>query len=113
LTGFDTHRSATVFSQIYEIGAFADFHILEKLRLRLGYTATWLLGVAASNDQVDFNLEGSAARQTFGAQILNQARTTGNLGQLLTIPNSIPHGHTNNNGSILYFGPQVELQFYF
>ena len=60
LTAFDTHRNATVFSQIYEIGAFADFHILQKLQLRLGYTSTWITGVATANDQVDFNLHGNA-----------------------------------------------------
>jgi hypothetical protein len=111
--GFDTHRSATVFSQIYEMGAFADFHILEKFRLRLGYTATWLIGVAASNDQVDFNLEGTAARQGFGAQGLTQALQSGNLNQLLSVPQTIPHGRVNNNGSMIYFGPQIELQFFF
>jgi len=108
-TAFDTRRNSTVFSQIYTIGAFADFHILQKLQLRLGYTSTWLLGVATANDQVDFNLEGSAARQA-GLQQIQQG---GNLNQAISAQQAVPHGHNANNGSIMYFGPQIELQFFF
>jgi len=113
LTAFDTHRSASVFGQIYTLGAFADFNILQRLHLRLGYTATWLLGVATANDQVDFNLMGYQARQAFGLQGLNQALSAGNLQQIRSAQQSIPHGRGNNNGSIMYFGPQIELQFFF
>lgn len=113
LRAFDTKRNDWNFGQIYELGAFADFHILERLRLRLGYTSTWLVGVAVSNDQVDFNLQGSAARQQFGAAGFNQIIQSGNLNQLFNVQNSIPHGHFTNNGSLIYFGPQIELQFFF
>ncbi len=61
------------------------------MRLRLGFNAIWLVGVAASNDQVDFNLHGT--------DTVN--------------PQSVPHGHSSNNGSMLYFGPQIEMQFFF
>jgi hypothetical protein len=110
---FDTMRHATVFSQIYNIGAFADINILERLRLRLGYTATWLLGVATANDQVDFNLHGSGSMQ--GNSLLNllSALAGANGGGINNVSNSIPHGRVSNNGSILYFGPQIELQFFF
>jgi hypothetical protein len=112
-TAFDTQRHATVFGQIYTLGAFADFNILQKLHLRLGYTATWLLGVATANDQVDFNLMGYQARQAFGLSGVDQALSSGNVRQLRNAQQSIPHGRTNNNGSIMYFGPQIEMQFFF
>jgi hypothetical protein len=113
LLGFDTMRHSTVFSQIYELGGFADFHLLQKLRLRLGFTATWLVDVAAANDQVNFNLQGREARQAFGLAGLNQILQSGNFGQLFNVQQTIPHGKFNNHGSMLYFGPQIELQFFF
>jgi hypothetical protein len=113
LTAFNTLRHATVFGQIYEMGGFADFNLLQKLHLRLGYTATWLTGVATANDQVDFNLMGYQARQAFGLTGLEHALTSGNLQQINNAQQAIPHGRENNNGSMLYFGPQIELQFFF
>lgn len=114
LTAFDTKRNAWNFGQIYELGMFADFNILQRLRLRLGYTSTWLCGVAVSNDQVDFNLMGAQARQAFLQQQLTPGGAmTPTLEQLRNVQNSIPHGHVNNNGSLIYFGPQIEFQFFF
>jgi hypothetical protein len=110
---FDTMRHATVFAQVYNMGAFADINILERLRLRLGYTATWLLGVATSVDQVDFNLHGSGNGQGGSLFSLLSAIAGGNTSGINNVSNSIPHGRVNNNGSQLYFGPQIELQFFF
>jgi hypothetical protein len=110
---FDTMRHATVFAQVYNIGAFADINILERLRLRLGYTATWLTGVATANDQVDFNLHGSGSGQLSSLLSLLSALAGANGSAINNVSNSIPHGRVNNNGSILYFGPQIELQFFF
>jgi hypothetical protein len=109
VTAFSTDRHATVFSQVYELGAFAYINFLERLRLRLGYTSTWLLGVATSVDQVDFNLKGSQAMQASGLLGLLNALATGNTSAM---SNNIPHGRVNNNGSLIYFGPQIELQFF-
>ena len=113
LTGFDTHRNATVFSQIYEIGGFVDISILQKLHLRMGYTNTWLTGVATSNDQLDINLGGSQALSRFGGAGFNQIIQSGGLNALSNVQSQIPHGRVNNNGSLMYFGPQIELQFFF
>lgn len=113
LTAFNTLRHATTFGQIYELGAFADINLLQKLRLRLGYTSTWLCGVAVSNDQVDFNLQGAQARQAFGLGGVERALQSGNLNAINNAQGSIPHGRENNNGSLMYFGPQIELQFFF
>lgn len=61
--GFDFKRHLTVpASQIYEAGAFLDFNILERMRLRVGYNAMFLVNVAPASDQVDFNLANPSGR---------------------------------------------------
>ncbi len=55
--GFAGSKSETQFSQMYEIDAFVDFHILERLTLRLGYNTMWFLDMANVVDQYDFNLQ--------------------------------------------------------
>jgi hypothetical protein len=82
LVGFQTLRSGVIFSQIYEVGAFLDVCWLERLRVRAGYNAMWLLQVASVEDQIDFNLQNT-------------------------------RGRTNNNGSIFYHGPLIEVEFLF
>jgi len=113
LTAFNTTRSAWNFAQVYQLGAFADINLLEKLRLRLGYTAFWLTGVAAASDQVDFNLAGTQSRQSLGVQGLTNALESGNLKSIFAAENAYPHGTGNNNGSMIFYGPQVQLQFFF
>jgi hypothetical protein len=113
LTAFNTTRSATVFAQVYQLGAFADINLLEKLQLRLGYTAFWLEGVAAANDQVDFNLQGVQSRASLPASVLQNFLQTGNLKQIFGAENAYPHGNVNNNGSMIFFGPQVLLRYVF
>jgi hypothetical protein len=112
LTAFDTHRHATVFSQAYQLALYADFHLLssDRLRLRLGYTSLWLAGIASAQDQVDFNLLGFQARQL---ALQNQTFGTSFLTNVNNAQQAIPHGHINNSGSAIYFGPLAELQFFF
>jgi hypothetical protein len=45
-----------VLSQVYDLNAFVDFHLLERARLRFGYTAMWLVDAAAVDREVNFNL---------------------------------------------------------
>jgi hypothetical protein len=113
LTAFNTQRTDWSFGQIYQLGAFADINILERLRLRLGYTSMWLNGVATSVDQVDFNLKGFEARQAFGLNGVAKAIETGSLQNINNAQQSIPHGRFNDRGSMIYFGPLVEMQFCF
>jgi hypothetical protein len=55
--GFDTSGKTTNgLAGIFEVGAFVEFHILEKCRLRGGYNVIWLTGVNMAQDQLDFNL---------------------------------------------------------
>jgi hypothetical protein len=61
--GFHTRRTTSGFGQIYDVGAFVDFHLLERARLRLGYNALWLVGVATAVDNLDFDLSNPGGRQ--------------------------------------------------
>jgi hypothetical protein len=54
--GFQNELSSTIFSQMYEIGAFAEIHITERMKVRAGYNALWVLHVDAVVDQYEFNL---------------------------------------------------------
>ncbi len=57
LVGIDAKRNEVVpFAGIYEAGAFLDFNILERLRLRVGYSGMFLVNVAPASDQIDFDL---------------------------------------------------------
>jgi hypothetical protein len=113
LTAFNTMRHAWSFAQVYQLGAFADINLLERLRLRLGYTAFWITGLAVAVDQVDFNLQGYQARQALGVQGLANALQSGNLRSVFAAENAYPHGRVNNDGSAIFFGPQIQLQFFF
>jgi hypothetical protein len=113
LTAFNTMRHAWSFAQVYQLGAFADINLLERLRLRLGYTAFWLTGLAVAVDQVDFNLQGYQARQALGVQGLANALQSGNLRSVFAAENAYPHGRANNDGSVIFYGPQIQLMFFF
>jgi hypothetical protein len=57
LVGVDSKRNEVIpFAGIYEAGAFLDFNILEKMRLRVGYNGMFLVNVAPASDQIDFDL---------------------------------------------------------
>jgi hypothetical protein len=54
--GFDLNRHDTLFSQVYEGGAFFDFFLLERMRLRAGYNFFWLVDVGEAFKEVSFDL---------------------------------------------------------
>jgi hypothetical protein len=54
--GFDNHRTTVAFGQIYDIGAFVEVHLMDRLRVRAGYNIFWAIGLATSVDELDFNL---------------------------------------------------------
>ncbi len=72
LVGFTGHRNAVSFGEMYDIGLFVDFHILERLRLRAGYNAMWLLGVATAVDNLDFNLANTLGNKSNYGSIFYQ-----------------------------------------
>jgi hypothetical protein len=122
--GFDTTRHNTVFGQVYDIGAFAQYSILERLRFRAGYDATWLCGIATAVDQVDFNLGGAPGvsvsplrANTAQQALINLVQAQLRLGVINTATlqqvQNAPHGRVNFNGSTVYHGPMFELEFLF
>jgi hypothetical protein len=54
--GFDQSQSRTAFAQVYEGGAFFEFHIAEKFQIKAGYNVLLMGGVVGAEDRVDFNL---------------------------------------------------------
>jgi hypothetical protein len=70
LFGFQTERSSVIFSQMYEIGAFAELHLTERMRLRAGYNALWILHVDAVVDQYNFDLSQPEGRIDHNGSIL-------------------------------------------
>lgn len=81
--GPNAHRSTVRFAHIYELGLFLDFLLSERIRIRGGYQALWIVNVPEAQEQVDFNLaniEGARGRHT---------------------------------GSIFYHGPAIEIHLGF
>jgi hypothetical protein len=60
--GFDNHHTSVGFGQVYELGAFAEFHLLDRCRIRAGYSIFWTLGLATGVDNIDFNLRDRFGR---------------------------------------------------
>jgi hypothetical protein len=55
-TGFSVGRGDTIFSQMYELGGFAEVHFTERFKMRAGYNALWVLHIDAVVDQYEFDL---------------------------------------------------------
>lgn len=53
-------RNDIIFSHVYELGAHVDLYLLERLRVRAGYTGLFLLDVSEAVDQINFNLRDTA-----------------------------------------------------
>ncbi|MFM7151318.1 MAG: hypothetical protein ACKO23_15895, partial [Gemmataceae bacterium] len=54
--GFNNSQTTVKLSALGEVAGFVDFHVLERLRLRAGYTFIMGLGFAPAENQIDFNL---------------------------------------------------------
>ncbi len=54
--GFSDRRDATIFSQIYEVGAYMDLYAFSRFHLRAGYQCLWVLDVQDATGQFDFDL---------------------------------------------------------
>lgn len=63
LIGFDTSRSHTMFSQLYEIGVGLEFRPWECVRIRGGYSMLWLLQAPEAVGQVNFDLTATKGRR--------------------------------------------------
>lgn len=60
--GFDESRESVTLGQVYEAAVYADVHMLERLRLRVGYTALMAVGVSVAGSQVNFDLSNPSSR---------------------------------------------------
>jgi hypothetical protein len=54
--GFDLTRHDSLFSQVYEGGAFFDIYVFERMRVRAGYNLLWLVDIAEAVREVNFDL---------------------------------------------------------
>jgi hypothetical protein len=52
--------SKTTFGSIYETGVYLDVFLCDRVRLRGGYNAMWVVNVADAAENVDFNLRDRA-----------------------------------------------------
>jgi hypothetical protein len=72
LQGFDVKSQGTLFGQLYELNAFFDFHLLERLRFRVGYQAIWLVNVASAGSEVNYNFSTQGKTSIYeGAQFFH------------------------------------------
>ena len=68
--GFRGHRSDTIFSHLYEGGAYLNVRLMDNCRLRAGYNLVWAVDVADATGQLDFNLANPAGRTNNHSSIL-------------------------------------------
>jgi hypothetical protein len=50
------HFSHDFFSHIYETGFYLDWFLNDRVRIRTGYNALWVVNVAQASNEIDFNL---------------------------------------------------------
>jgi hypothetical protein len=53
---FNITKNDVKVGQVYETSLTFDAHVLERLRLRVGYTALWAVGVSTPANEFDYNL---------------------------------------------------------
>ncbi len=59
--GFDRHENSVLLASVNEIYGGLDFHVLERLRVRAGYTFIWALGFTDAAGQIDYNFSTQGA----------------------------------------------------
>jgi hypothetical protein len=50
-------------TQVYDLCAYVDFNVLQRVHLHLGYDALWVIGVATSAEQLNFDLSNPAPQK--------------------------------------------------
>ena len=76
-------HNSVIFSQVYELSAWATVYLTEQCRLKAGYMALWAVGVPQAQQQFSWDLATPGLSQG------------------------------NNNSSVFFHGPTVEIQFAF
>lgn len=72
LVGFDGGRNNTIYSSLYDLGGFIELQVLERLRIRSGYNALWLIHVPVANQQLDFNLQRTTGARKDNGSVFYQ-----------------------------------------
>jgi hypothetical protein len=67
LVGANAKSDAWTWSTVYELDAFFDIVQFEKVRLRVGYTALWLVRVAEGFQQVTYDLSAQPVVRSEGS----------------------------------------------
>ena len=70
--GAQGRREDWTWSSLYEFNIFLDFVALEKMRIRAGWTAMWLLHVAEGFQQVNYDLANQPGRRRDSGRIFYQ-----------------------------------------
>lgn len=60
--GFESQTTSVRLAGLYDVAAYLDIHILERLRVRAGYTALWATGVSAAGSQIEFDVTRQGQR---------------------------------------------------
>ena len=69
VVAFNDRRSDWNLTSLYEVNAFFDLVTLEKMRIRLGYTALWALNVEEALSQVNFDLATQSGVKNTGGSV--------------------------------------------
>ena len=62
-TAFAEQRSDIEVGGVFELDAFVDFHLAERIRLRAGYQCLWATGISNPAVQASFNLANQGMRK--------------------------------------------------
>jgi hypothetical protein len=68
--GFSVTRGDTIFSQMYELGGFAEVHFTERFKMRVAYNALWVLHIDAVVDQYNFDLSNPQGKINHDGSVL-------------------------------------------
>jgi hypothetical protein len=69
LSGLEVHRNNILFGSVSDVCACIDWHVLDRVRVRAGYTAIWGLGFSAAASQIDFDFSHQGKRGTDNGNI--------------------------------------------
>ena len=61
MVGSELHNSKWTYASVNEFTLYLDLIMFDKMRLRAGYTAMWLLNVGEGLSQIDYNLANTTA----------------------------------------------------
>jgi hypothetical protein len=66
------HRNTTRSAYIGEVGMFLDWYLADRVRLRTGWTAIWVVNVAVASDQIDYDLSHTVGHQNNNGNLFYQ-----------------------------------------